>query len=186
MKPVQYAFLPCGHLNFKSVVIAQNDDSIRAVLMARFKTNTKETQYLASTHIDKLVQCSCRNINCAQGKRSIHARWNFISRSLSLHGYGDERWPTEATSNKYSAVSYWVDELPGLQVRQWLGFWPDVTRQVAMITRGPQYWGINPGFWGHANPPLGWVWGLGLRRVGVTSKGGMGGYVPRILVWSIM
>ena len=37
------------------------------------------SQYLASIRTDKLVQYICRNINCAQGKRCLHSRWNFIS-----------------------------------------------------------------------------------------------------------
>ena len=40
---------------------------------------SQETQYLASILIDKLVQCICRNINCAQGKQCLHSRCKFIS-----------------------------------------------------------------------------------------------------------
>ena len=35
-------------------------------------------QDLASILAVYLVQCVCRYIGCAQGKRSLHSRWNFI------------------------------------------------------------------------------------------------------------
>ena len=46
----------------------------------------------------KLLQCIRRNLNCAQGKRSLHSRWDVILTSTALHGHGDARWPTEVTS----------------------------------------------------------------------------------------
>ena len=47
------------------------------------------------------VECICRNISFAPGKWSLHSRWNFISTFTDLHVHGDERWPTEVTSNTY-------------------------------------------------------------------------------------
>ena len=39
--------------------------------------------------------------NCAQGKWSLHSRWNFISTFTELHVHGDERWPMQVTSKTY-------------------------------------------------------------------------------------
>ena len=47
------------------------------------------------------MKCICRNISCALGKWSLHSRWKFISTFTELHVHGDERWPTEVTSNTY-------------------------------------------------------------------------------------
>ena len=38
---------------------------------------------------------------CALGQWSLHSRWNFISTFTELHVRGDQRWPTEVTSNTY-------------------------------------------------------------------------------------
>ena len=36
---------------------------------------------------------------CTIGKWSLHSRWNFITTFTKLHVHGDERWPTEVTSD---------------------------------------------------------------------------------------
>ena len=48
---------------------------------------------------DTFVKCICRNMNCGQGKWSLHSRWSFISTFTELHIHGDERWPMEVMSN---------------------------------------------------------------------------------------
>ena len=71
-------FLPCGHLDFELAVIAQNDefkgDSIALLHGRQTSRLSPETQYLASILTDKLVKCICRNIDCAQGRQSLHSR----------------------------------------------------------------------------------------------------------------
>ena len=62
---------------------------------------SQETHYLASTLSDTFVKCICRSISCALGKWSFHSRWNLYRLLVSLHVHGDERWPTEVTSNTY-------------------------------------------------------------------------------------
>ena len=56
-------------------------------------------QYLALILIDRLLERVCCNLNCAQGKRSLHSRRNFISISTAIHDHDDDRWPTEVTQN---------------------------------------------------------------------------------------
>ena len=60
---------------------------------------------LASIASDMFVKCICRNISCAQGKRSLDSRWTLIATSTELHGHGDERWPMEWRQIRISAVS---------------------------------------------------------------------------------
>ena len=66
-----------------------------------------KTQYLASILSDTFVKCIYHNISCALGKWSLHSRWNFISTFAKLHVHGDERWPTEVTSNTYFRGALW-------------------------------------------------------------------------------
>ena len=61
----------------------------------------QETQYLASILSNAFVKCICRNIRCALGKWSLHSWWNFFSTFTEFRVHGDERWPTEVTSNTY-------------------------------------------------------------------------------------
>ena len=42
-----------------------------------------------------------RKVNCAQEKRSLHSKWNFISTLTELRDHGGERWPTEVTSDTF-------------------------------------------------------------------------------------
>ena len=58
-------------------------------------------QYVASILSNTFIKCICRSISCALGKWSLHSRWNFTSTFTELHVHGDERWPTEVTSNTY-------------------------------------------------------------------------------------
>ena len=60
-----------------------------------------ETQCLAPVLLDKQGQCICPNLYCARARRSSYRRGNFVSTSAELHDHGDERWPTEMTSNAY-------------------------------------------------------------------------------------
>ena len=46
----------------------------------------------------QVVQCVCRNLNCAQRKRSVYTGWNSVSTFTELPDHGDERWPTEVTN----------------------------------------------------------------------------------------
>ena len=93
------AFPPCYRLDFESALIAGKDQLI-ARLHVRWTSRLGQgTQYLASLLTDKLVQCICRNVNGAQGKRSLHSRWNFNSTFTELHSHDDQSWPTEVTSN---------------------------------------------------------------------------------------
>ena len=67
---------------------------------SRNSIDTQDTQYSASILTDELVQCICRNPKCAQGQRSgLYSTWNSTSIFNELHGHGDERWPTEVTSD---------------------------------------------------------------------------------------
>ena len=65
------------------------------------KRQRQETENFAWILTDKSVQCTCGNMNCAQGKRSLHSRCNFISTFTELRGHSRERWPTEVTSNAF-------------------------------------------------------------------------------------
>ena len=74
----------------------KKNDEFKAALIARIY----ESQYLASVLSDTFVKCiNVATISCAQGKRSLHSRSNFISTFTQLHVHGDERWPMEITSN---------------------------------------------------------------------------------------
>ena len=109
-KPRKYAFLLCGQQDLGSVVTAQNDEFKGSFhsLYLRLVTSklSQETQSLASILSDTFVKCICRNISCALGKWSLQSRWNFISTFTELHVHGDERWPTEVTPIRISAVSH--------------------------------------------------------------------------------
>ena len=49
---------------------------------------------------DKLIQCICRNVNCAQGKQCLHSRRNFIST------FTEFAWPWRRTMTNGSDVKY--------------------------------------------------------------------------------
>ena len=51
-----------------------------------------------------LLKCAwpaARKYACLTLQDLAKKRWNFISTSIELHGHGDERWPTEVTSNTH-------------------------------------------------------------------------------------
>ena len=83
---------------------------------------------LSSLRPDTSVKCICRNINCAQGKWRLHSRWNFPSTFTELHVHGDERWPTEVTSNTYFR-GVWE---PGREV---MGPAPGAREQLTLWTK---------------------------------------------------
>ena len=61
MNTLQYAFLPCSHLNFESVVTPQIQDSFHSTP----GLTTQVTQYFTLITIDKLVWCIvCDNTYC--------------------------------------------------------------------------------------------------------------------------
>ena len=51
----------------------------------------QEIRYFGSIPIHNLVRCIYRNLNCAQVKRSLHLRWNFISTHMSTVTNADKR-----------------------------------------------------------------------------------------------
>ena len=67
-------------------------DGVRLVMLDTWRCSTRYT-FLLCGRLEFEPVCCC-NINCAQVKRRLHSRWNFISTFTGLHGHGDDRWPT--------------------------------------------------------------------------------------------
>ena len=87
---------------------------------------SQESQCLASILTDKFIKCIWRNIICAQVKRSLHSRWNFISTFTQLHVHGGERWPMElAAQTVRGFFEFW----------KWGGFLTVIYRR--MLTFSP-------------------------------------------------
>ena len=98
------AEIPCGHLDFESVVTAQNDE-FKAVFIARIHAcQTPRNSILGLDTFKYFRWMHLSHISCALGKWTLHSRWNFTSTFTELHVHGDE-WPTEVTSKRISAVS---------------------------------------------------------------------------------
>ena len=53
--------------------------------------SSQETQYLALILTEKQVQSIYRNLNCGQGKRRLHWRWNVISTFMAMATNADQR-----------------------------------------------------------------------------------------------
>ena len=90
---------------------------------------------VASILADTLVRYICRNIIGAQGKRSLHWRWSFISTFAELHGHGDECWPTE--------VTWYVQYFRGVRIARMLS---------------PAAFCLSEQF--HRSPRAGWDWSV--------------------------
>ena len=56
---------------------AQNDKFEGYFHSSSSRSLSVKTHYLASILTDTFVEGICRNVSCAQGKRSLHSRWNF-------------------------------------------------------------------------------------------------------------
>ena len=82
-------------------LLHQNDE-FKAVFIARFHVrwaSRLSQKYQYSILTVRLVQCICRNINCAQGKRSLHSRWNIST-------FTEFTWPWRRTLTNGSEVVY--------------------------------------------------------------------------------
>ena len=91
----EYAFLPCGHLDFTTQHNMTNSGQFFvAHIHVHSQVHSQETQHLACILTDRLVQYICRNINGALGKLSLHARWNFFSTFTEFSWPLWQRWPT--------------------------------------------------------------------------------------------
>ena len=89
-------FLRCSHLDFRPAATAQNDKllcsfhrSYRRSLTSRLG---QETQHFRSDTYRLVIVYN--NIRCVQEKQSLQ-----ISTFTEIYGDGEERWPTEVTSN---------------------------------------------------------------------------------------
>ena len=102
-------FLSCAHLDFQSAITLHNDElegSFHRSYSRLLNVKTSSRNSIRSLDTFRCVpEFTCRKISYAQETWSLHSRWNFISTLTEWHVYGGERWPTEVTSNTYSAVS---------------------------------------------------------------------------------
>ena len=64
---------------------------IARIYVRKTSKRSQETHYLASILSDTSIKSSIRNISCAQGKWSLHSRWNFTLNFMSMVTNADQR-----------------------------------------------------------------------------------------------
>ena len=124
----------------------------RAIFIARIYPHqtsrlTQETLYLDSFLTVKSVKCICRNISCAQGKRSLHSSWNFISR-LSP---GYTTMTTNADQRKWRQIRISAVSLLLLSVLYCAAGFGQLTQQLMDLADGRLVLALEGGY---CLPPL--------------------------------
>ena len=82
--PRKHAFLPSVTLILIQRLLHKILNSTESGFQVRLHVRSERQSYarnsiLAPALTDKLVQYICRDKKCAQGKQSLHSRWDFIS-----------------------------------------------------------------------------------------------------------